>query len=114
MLLSVFKIWKDELPLPLSLPGKPPLTYSHHAELHLLLHGDFLVVQRQEEGALDGAAVRPRVIEGHVVNENGSSLNVIVEGPMPLQTLDEIFMEDVTTGVIIVENLGERRKKGNP
>lgn len=91
--------------------GAPHLTYSHHAELHLLLHSDVLVVLRQEDGAVDLAEVHPRVIEGDVMNVNGSRLNVAVLRPVPLQAAAEIFMEDVATGVVIVENLRARRTK---
>lgn len=62
---------------------------------------------RQGEGAVDCAAVCPRVIEGDAMNVNGSCLNVAVLCPMPLQTVAEIFMEDVGIGVVIVENLKE-------
>lgn len=91
--------------------GAPHLTYSHHAELHLLLHSDVLVVLRQEDGAVDLTEVRSRVIEGDVMNVNGSRLNVAVLRPVPLQAVAEIFVEDVGTGVVIVENLRARREK---
>lgn len=83
----------------------PRLTYSHHGELHLLLHEDVLVVLRQEEGAVDGAAEHPRVIEGHVENVDGSYLNVAGFRPAPLQAVAEVFVEDFGAGVVIVENL---------
>ena len=91
--------------------GTPLLTYSHHAELHLLLHGDVLIVLWVEEGALDRAAVCPGVIVGDIVHVNGSHLNVTALCPMPLQTVIEVLMEDVRNGVVIVENLGEATKR---
>jgi len=61
-----------------------PPTYSHHSELHLLLHSDVLIVLPQEEGAVDCAAERPRFIKGDVMDVNGSYLYVAVFCPMPL------------------------------
>ena len=89
------------------------LTCSHHAEIHLLLHSDMLFGHCQEEGAVEGASVCPRVIEADVVNVNGSYLNVAILRPMPLQTVAEILVQDVSSGVVIVENLreGKRRKQ---
>lgn len=87
--------------------GAPHLTYGQHVELHLLLHSDMRLILRQEEGSLDCAAVRPRVIEGDIMDVNGSWLNVAVLGPLPLEAVAEIFVEDLASGVVIVENLRE-------
>lgn len=54
------------------------------------------------------AAVSPRVIEGDIVNVNGSYLNVAVRRPPPLQAVAEVFIQDVSTGVVIVEYLRGR------
>lgn len=81
------------------------LTYSHHAELHVLLHHHDVVVLRQDEGAVEHAAVRPRVVVGNVMKVNGPGLNVAVGSPVPLQAAEEILVEDVSDGVVIAENL---------
>lgn len=65
------------------------------------------IILRQEVCSVDCAAVCPCVIEGDVKNVNGSCLNVAVLRPVPLETFAEIFMEDVATWVVIVENLRE-------
>lgn len=85
--------------------GARRLTYSHHAELHVLLHHHDVVVLRQDEGAVERAAVRPRVVVGNVMKVNGPGLNVSVGSPVPLQAAEEILVEDVSGGVVIVENL---------
>lgn len=65
------------------------------------------LILRQEEGPLDCAAICPRVIEGDIMDVNGSCLNVAVLRPAPLEAVAEIFMADLATGVVIVENLRE-------
>lgn len=85
-------------------------TFSHHNELHLLLHGDVFIVLCQEKRAVNGAAVCPRVIEGDIMHVNGSYLNISVHWPMPLQAVDEVFMEDVSAGVVVVEYLMGREE----
>lgn len=92
--------------------GTPHLTYCHHVELHLLLHSHILIIHWKQEGAVDGATVCPRVIESDVVNVNSSYLNITVLCPMPVQTCTEIFVEDVGTGVVIMENLKVAKKRG--
>lgn len=70
----------------------------------------------QEEGAVKSAAVCPRVIEGDFMNVNGSCLNITVLCPLPLQTVAEIFMQDLSTRVVVVENLRggiKKETKGN-
>lgn len=54
---------------------------------------------------MEGAAVRPCVIDADVVDVNGSCLNVTASRPMPLKALAEVFMQDLGTGVVVVENL---------
>ena len=95
----------------LSTPGDPLLTYSHHSELHILLHNDMPIGLRQEEGAAEGAAVRPRVIEGDVLKVNGTSQNILIGRPMPQQAVTEVFVEDGGNGVVVVEYLRERKRQ---
>lgn len=59
---------------------------------------------------MEGAAVCPRVIEGDIMHVNSSYLNISVLCPMPHQAVTEIFMQDVSLGVVIVENLREGKK----
>lgn len=80
-------------------------TFSHHTQLNLLLHHHRLFVLRKEEGAVECAAVRPRVIEGDVVQVNSSDLDVSGQGSLPLQPASEILMDYVSSGVVITENL---------
>lgn len=80
-------------------------TFSHHTQLNLLLHHHRLFVLRKEEGAVECAAVRPRVIEGDVVQVNSSDLDVSGKGSLPLQPASEILMDYVSSGVVITENL---------
>lgn len=58
---------------------------------------------------MEGAAVRPGVVEGHVLDVNGTDLNVAVLGALPLQTLAEVLVEDKGGGVVVVENLQRNR-----
>lgn len=80
-------------------------TFSHHTQLNLLLHHHGLFVLRNEEGAVECAAVRPHVIESDVVQVNSSDLDVAGQGSLPLQPASEILMDDVSSGVVITENL---------
>lgn len=56
---------------------------------------------------MEGAAVRPTVIEGDVVQVNGSDLDVAGQGALPLQAAAEVLMEDVGSGVVIAEDLSK-------
>lgn len=85
--------------------GARRLTYSHHAELHVLLHHHDVVVLREDEGAVERAAVRPCVVVGNVMKVNSPGLNVAGGSPTPLQAAEEILVEDVSGGVVIAENL---------
>lgn len=82
-------------------------TFSHHRELHLLFHNNILKIRLQDEGAVEGAAICPCVIEVDVMKVNGSYLNISVTCPMPLQTVAEVFMQDISLWVFIMEDLRE-------
>lgn len=60
---------------------------------------------------MEGAAVRPRVVEGDVLDVNCTDLYVVVQRSLPLKAVVEVFVEDEGGGVIIMEDLGEDRKK---
>lgn len=81
------------------------LTYFHHAELYMLFHNMVYVILHQEDSALKSAAVSPCVIEGHVMNVDGSRLNITFLGSLPLHATIELFMDCFSSGVVIVKNL---------
>lgn len=87
------------------------LTYSHHAEFNLLLHSDLFIIRKQVKGAVNGAAVRPPVAVRDIVNVNGCCLHIAVWCATPLYTITEVFVEDISGGMVIVENLNQRRPK---
>lgn len=60
------------------------LTYSHHVEFYLLLHSDLFIIQRQVQGAVNGAPVCPNVIVCDIVNVNRSCLHITVWCATPL------------------------------
>lgn len=55
---------------------------------------------------MEGAAVGARVVEGDIVDEDGSDLNVVgPRRPMPLQAVRKVLVEDVGVGVVVVKDL---------
>lgn len=60
------------------------LTFSDHTQLHLLLHHHILFILRYKQGAVECAAVGPRVIECDVVQVNCPDLDVAGQGSLPL------------------------------
>lgn len=88
---------------------KSRLTYSHHVEFYLLLHSDPFIIQRQVKGAVNGAAVCPYVVVCDIVNVNGRCLHITVWCAMPLDTVTEVFVEDISPGMVVMENLRQQR-----
>lgn len=87
------------------------LTYSHHRQLHNLSDGDRLVSIGKIEEALKVAAVSPCVIEGDIVNENGTDLHIArSHGALPFQTVFKVIMQNERHWVLIVENLQKIRE----
>lgn len=62
---------------------------------------------------MESAAVSPCVYVADVINVNGSCLNITAVCPVPYQTVPEVLMEDVGTGVVVVENLRGQIKATN-
>lgn len=88
---------------------KSRLTYSHHVEFYLLLHCDLFIIPREVKCAMNGAAVRPYVIVCDIVNINGRCLHITAQCAMPLYTVTEVFVEDITVWMVIVKNLRQQR-----